>query len=345
MTRVNGWVDIHAHYTPPTTAAGREAQWRGLREACFLAPEPYHWRPEDALATMDRLGIAMQMLSPIPVPPTLPELRAWNDYGAQLVTSHPDRFGLLAGLPTDDPDACLAEIERGDAQTHPDGYLVTTRRAGVPLGDERLNPVWAELNRRHAVVFVHPATDMTPPLGQPVALVEIAFETARAAVHLLYTGFFRRYPDITMVLAHCGGSLPALSGRLGLLGAEPWVPNPEGLTAEDIRADLARLYLDTAATGTDANLAAAVTMVPRDHFVYGADAGVPCSDDASMSRNLDALLGSAVLTPEEVDGLGHRAFHLFPEASRRHAAGTSLRIPPAATGSSHTEPDRERFPS
>ncbi|MFJ5305224.1 amidohydrolase family protein [Streptomyces sp. NPDC088350] len=318
MGMANGWADIHAHFSPPTTAGARETQWRGLRDVCFLAPEPYHWTPEAALAVMDRLGIATQMLSPVPLAPALPELRAWNDYGAQLVADHPGRFGLLAGLPTDDPEAALSEIERGDAETHPDGYLLTTRRSGVALGDPRLVPVWEELDRREAVLFIHPSTDIAPPLRQPAALVEVALETTRAVVDLLYTGFFRRYPRLTVVLAHCGGSLPALSGRLGLLGAEPWVPNPLGLTAEDIRTDLARLYLDTAATGTDANLAAAVTMVARDHFVYGADAGVPCSNERSMGANIQALRSSGVLTPEEVDKLGRRAFGLFPAAARRH---------------------------
>jgi 6-methylsalicylate decarboxylase len=66
-------------------------------------------------------------------------------------------------------------------------------------------------------------------------------------------------------------------------------------------------------------------MVPRDHFVYGADAGVPCSDEASMARNIQALRASAILTPEEVDGLGHRAFELYPDAYRRHRdAGTKV---------------------
>jgi predicted TIM-barrel fold metal-dependent hydrolase len=159
---------------------------------------------------MDRLGIAMQMLSPVPLAPTVPELRAWNDYGARLVADYPDRFGLLAGLPADDPDACLAEIERGDNQTHPDGYLLSTERHGVALSDPSLSPVWAELDRRRAVLFVHPKTDIAPPLGQPSALVEVAFETARAITDLLYTGFFRRYTSLRMVLAHCGGALPAL---------------------------------------------------------------------------------------------------------------------------------------
>jgi hypothetical protein len=68
------------------------------------------------------------------------------------------------------------------------------------------------------------------------------------------------------------------------------------MTAEDIRADLSLLYLDTAATGTDASLAPAVTEVPRGHLVYGADAGVPCSNEAGMTRNIEALRSSTVLT-------------------------------------------------
>ncbi|MFF0078975.1 amidohydrolase family protein [Streptomyces canus] len=318
MDKINGWVDIHAHFTPPTTTEAREAQWRQLRDTHLLAPEPHHWQPETTLATMDRLGIATQMLSPaLPVDAPLPQLRAWNDYGAQLVADHPGRFGLLAVLPTDDPDAALAEIARGDTKTHPDGYMLFTRRAGVPLGDPRLAPMWEELDRRSAVLFVHPSP-VPPAFRQTAVLVEFPFETTRTVVDLLYTGFFRRYPRLTVVLAHCGGALPALSGRLGLLGAEEYVFNPLGLTADDIRTDLAKLYLDTAAAGTDANLAAAVTMVPRDHIVYGADAGVPCSNEDNMKRNIDALRNSHVLAPQEVDALGHRAFDLFPAAAQRH---------------------------
>jgi predicted TIM-barrel fold metal-dependent hydrolase len=186
--------------------------------------------------------------------------------------------------------------------------------------------MWQELDRRHAVIFVHPSPEIIPPLGQPAALLEVAFETTRSITDLLYTGFFRLYPNLKLVLAHCGGALPALSGRLGLLGAEPWVPNPEKLTAEDIRQHLSQLYLDTAATGAESHIAAAVTMVPRDHLVYGADAGVPCSNDSSMTRNIAALQHSTLLSPEDVDGLGHRGFDLFPAAAERRRTASGIPV-------------------
>jgi 6-methylsalicylate decarboxylase len=336
MVNINGWVDVHSHFSPPTTPETRQAQWEGMRAACFLAPQPYHWTPESTLDYMDRHGIAMDMLSNIPQ--DLAALKASNDYGAQLVAEHPARFGLLAALPTDDQDACLAEIERGTRETHPDGYAVAALRKGVYLSDERLEPVWDELDRRHAVIFVHPSTDAPPQLGLPIPLIEVAFETARAMAGLLYAGVLRRYPNVKIILAHCGGALPALSGRLRLLGESAWVPNPQHITRDEITQQLSRFYLDTAASGTDANLAAALAMVPRDHLVYGADSGVPCSTEASLDANLECLLNSGVLRGDEADQLGHRAFDLFPDAAKRHyesrtsAPGPSENRYPAVAG-------------
>ncbi|WNE98777.1 amidohydrolase family protein [Streptomyces luomodiensis] len=315
MVPADGWVDVHAHFTPPITEHERTARWEAMRAQCFLAPRPHHWSPRSALDHMDRTGIAMQMLSNIPS--TLAELRDSNDYGAQVVAEHPSRFGLLAALPTDDPEAALAEIERAGSDLHADGYAVSAAYNGVYLGDERLEPVWAELDRRRAVVFAHPNAYAPAVLGHPVPLVEVAFETARSVVNMLYAGVFRRYPHLTLVLAHAGGALPALSGRLRLLGAEPWVPNPHGITRDEIRRHLGRLYLDTAASGADSHLAPALTMVPRDHLVYGADCGVPCSTDATMAANIEALRHSGVLTGDEADRLGRRALDLFPAARRR----------------------------
>ena len=62
---------------------------------------------------------------------------------------------------------------------------------------------------------------------------------------MLYAGVFRRYSKIRFIVAHCGGALPVLSGRLKLLGTESWVPNPNKITQDEIREQLARLYLNT----------------------------------------------------------------------------------------------------
>jgi len=307
---------VHAHFAPPLTEQQRIKQWEGMRAQQFLAPQPYYWSPESALDYMDRTGIAMQLLSNIHTP-SLRALRDSNDYGAKIVADNPTRFGLLAALPTDDPEAALVEIERAQSDLHTDGYAVSARYNEVFLGHERLEPVWAELNRPHAVVFVHPNTIAPPQLGLPAPLIDVAFETARSVVAMLYAGVFRRYHDLTVILAHAGGALPAMSGRLEQLGAEPWVPNPQNITQDEIRAHLARLYLDTGNAGADSSLAPALAMVPRDHLVYGSDSGAPCNTDETLAANIRALRGSRVLIEGEADQLGHRGWDLFPTASRR----------------------------
>lgn len=312
---VDNWVDVHAHFHPPLTAGESDARWKAMQDNDWVGPKPPDWSVESALGYMDRVGIAVQMLSNIPK--SLPELRASNEYGASVVMQHPKRFGLLAALPTDDPDAALAEIERGYGLLKADGFAVTFCYNGVYLSDPRLEPVWRELNRCHAAVFAHPNAYGPGNFGRPSPLLEVAFETTRTVVDMLYAGIFRRYPDFRLLLAHCGAALPALSGRLLLLGTEPWVPNPNRLTQEEMREHLRRLYLDTAMTGSAHTLYPALAMTPCEHIVYGSDCGVPCTVDATAIANLKNLLSFSGLTPEQIGQIGHNALNLFPTVAER----------------------------
>jgi 6-methylsalicylate decarboxylase len=320
MTTV--WIDVHAHYTPPMTEDERQASWHSLRDAYFLAPQPHLWTPELALAEMDRAGTTMQLLSYLPR--TTEALRASNEYGASLVGRYPDRFGLLMALPTDDIDAAMTEVARA-GELGADGFAVTCRRNGVYLGDPSLRPLWTELDRRGAVVFAHPDAYAPGAQGRPAPLLEVGFETTRTIVDMLYAGILRDHPKVRLIVAHCGGggALPAISGRLGLLGAEPWVPNPNGLTRSEIRKQLARLYLDTAATGLPSSLAAALTMIPPVHLLYGSDSGVPCSTPDTIDTNRQALLNYPGLTPQQREAIGHNALQLFPAAAARLGAAAA----------------------
>ena len=143
------------------------------------------------------------------------------DYGLSIVQQHPTRFGLLAALPTDRASACLDEIARtGAFNPPPDGFAVHTTYNVIRLSDTRLDIVWKKLNERKATVFIHPDATTPSTLGRPTPLIDVAFDTTRTVVEMLYAGLFRRYPNIAFVLSHCGGALPALSGRISLLGTE-----------------------------------------------------------------------------------------------------------------------------
>lgn len=309
----DGWVDIHAHFYPPESQEVRKARLRAMREANWCTEDIPGWDPESTLAHMDRAGIQMQILSNIPK--TLDALHASNDYGGSLVAAHPARFGLFAAIPTDDPDAALAEINRVDV-LEPDGYAVTCRYNDVYLGDPRLESVWAELDRRHAVVFAHPDAYQPGSMGRPCVVVEVAFETARTFVDMLYAAVFRRHPNIRFVVAHCGGALPALSSRLLMIGLESYVPNPAQLSPTEMRVHLRRLFLDTAATMPTA-LAAALEMTTPNRLVYGSDCGVPCTTDATMDANIKALLAYRGLSTADVSAIGRNALTLLPHAAAR----------------------------
>lgn len=316
--RVDGWVDVHAHFFPPESEEVRAQRLEAMRQACWNIDAPPQWDAENSLAYMDRTGIAMQMLSNIPK--KLEALRASNEYGACMVKKHPSRFGLLAALPTDNAEAALAEVARAYGELHADGFAVTCCYNGVYLSDEKLDPVWAELDRRRAVVFAHPDAYAPGVMGRPCALQEVAFETARTFTDMLYRGTFRKFPNVKFVVAHCGGALPALSGRLLILGHENWVPNPQRVTPMEMRQHLRRLHLDTAAT-CPTGLGAALAMTTHEQLVYGSDCGVPCTTDATMDANIEALRSYPGLTREQVEDIGHAALRLFPAAAERIRTG------------------------
>jgi predicted TIM-barrel fold metal-dependent hydrolase len=311
---INQWIDVHSHFYPPETEEEINARWEAMKKACWTNPTAPRWDPESTLAYMDRTGTAMQMLSNIPK--SLDKLRASNDYAASLVKKYPGRFGFLAAIPTDVPSAAIAEVKRASEDLHADGFAVTFRYNDVYLSDPRLEPVWEELNERHAVVFGHPDAYAGGVMGRPCALMDVAFETARTVTDMIYAGVFRKYPNVTMILAHCGGALPALSGRLLLLGNENWIPNPNNVTTNEMRGYLQRFFLDTAGICPN-GLAPALMMTTPDRLVYGSDCGVPCSTDQTMAANLKALLEYPGLTQEQLQEIGHRALDLFPAAAKR----------------------------
>ena len=288
-----GWIDVQAHFYPPEPEEVREQRLDQMHEACWCTDEVPDWNVGRVLSYMDRAGLQMQMLSNIPK--TLSALQASNDYGASVVQAYPHRFGLLVALPTDNAAAALAEIGRADATLQPDGYAVTFDYNGILLSDRCLEPVWEALDARHAVVFCHPNAYAPGVLGRPCVILDVAFETARVTADMLYGGVFRRYPNICFVIAHCGGALPTLSGRLNLLGLAPYVPNPDNMTPAEMKNYLARLYVDTAATMPTA-LAPALAMTGLSHIVYGSDCGVPCTSKFIMDANIAALIRDAGLS-------------------------------------------------
>jgi predicted TIM-barrel fold metal-dependent hydrolase len=311
-----GWLDVHTHFFPPMTDEQAEELAQNMQNENFMVTAAsLHWTAEKVMEYNNSAGVQMSLLSYIPTQHE--KLRAANDLGHEIVKKYPDRFGQLLSLPTDDADACFAEIKKGGQwDLRPDGYSTCTVYNGVPLSDLRLDKVWELLDQERAVVHVHPNAYAPGTHGRPSPLIEVAFDTARIATDMLYKGVFRRFPNINFIFGHSGGALPALSGRISLLGTESWVPNPQKLTRIEIEKQLSSLYVDTAATAKT-GLAPAANMVGIGHCVYGSDCGVPCSTSHTMNENkrdVEAFEKKQGVSPGTI---ANNTWKLFPAAAKR----------------------------
>ena len=181
---------------------------------------------------MDRQGIATAMVSlsspsahflPIAGRPAL--VRAVNDAGAELMRRHPGRFGYFATFPMPDIPASLAEMRRAFDDLGADGVILQTNTDGSYLGSPAFAPIFAELNRRKATLFLHPTSPAcfeALSLGRPAPLLEFPLYTTRTIVDLLYTRTLQTHPDVKVIVPHGGAALPALIARIAAFAAVPF---------------------------------------------------------------------------------------------------------------------------
>src|ERR1019366_2801804 len=239
-------IDVHHHLFSPTYNSLSGPTRVNARSDPALA----NWTPARAVEEMDKTGIATAVLSiatgGIPskqAGESRTLARDSNEYGAQMVRDYPGRFGLFASLPLLDQDASLREIEYGFDTLKADGIALTTDYGDKWPGDPAFVPVFEELNRRKAVVFVHPTTptccDKLIP-GVPASWVEYDFDTTRAIISFLDNGAFIRFPNVRFIFTHSGGTIPVLARCIGgLFPPELADPAPNGVESEG-----KKLYLD-----------------------------------------------------------------------------------------------------
>lgn len=295
-------VDLHHHAFPPQLfgedvagALGANSGWK------FTADAPA-WTPDASLAFMDAMGISTAILSlPNDIESYLPATtrrgfaRVINTFCSQVAEEHPGRFGFFAHLPSPtDPDAALEEVAYALDVLGADGVTVTnvygTGENARSLGDPVFEPLWAELDRRSAVVFLHgeqtPGRNPAPNEFLPVPVVEVPNETYKAAADLVTSGRKRQFPNVRIILSHSGGSTPFLASRVAGLCA---FHTECGLTADEIIADFRTFYYETALSGFETNLVALESFVPVEQILFGTDfPAVSPSAAAWYTRNVDA---------------------------------------------------------
>ena len=309
-------IDVHQHVVPPFWAHALPTH--GGDPSGTVIPQ---WSPDSAIDFMDSQQVATGILSL-----TAPSVIGWdkserrrmarrvNEYTADLVTKRPDRFGNFATLPLPDAEGALWELEHALDTLRADGVILLANYAGKYLGEAAFEPIWSELHRRHAVVFVHPGQPPLPTAaGVPGPLVDYPFDTTRAAVQLVLNGIVDRYPGARIILAHAGGFLPYASHRFAELAR---VFRPAAAKPADILAAFQRFYFDTALSSGPAALPSLKAFAGSGHMVFGSDFPyAPAGIGASFTAKLDA---DNSLTADEHRAINHgNACALFPRLARR----------------------------
>jgi predicted TIM-barrel fold metal-dependent hydrolase len=285
-------IDVHHHMIPQFHA---EALLKPGRREGSSFPK---WSPALSIEEMDKSGIATSILSQAQpgvwfgdnVEESRKLSRDLNEYGAKLVRDHAGRFGLFAVIAPPDTEGSLKEIEYAFDTLKVDGVGLLTSYGTKYLGDPSFAPVYEELNRRKAVVYVHPTTPgccrgLVP--GIPVGSIEYATDSTRTIAHLVFSGTATKFPDIRWIFSHSGGTLPFLTGRFIRLAHErkpahlPNGPMPE----------FGKFFYELAQGNTPGQIAALLKMVAISQVMYGTD--YPFRDGAEVNAGIAAYGFSA----------------------------------------------------
>jgi predicted TIM-barrel fold metal-dependent hydrolase len=221
--------------------------------------------------------------------------RSVNEEGSRLRLSFPGRFGLFAVLPLPDFDGAMAEMRYALDELQADGIVLETNHHGVYLGDGRLDALFAELQQRKAVVFIHPTSPSCSgcgslALGYPAPMLEFMFETTRSVTNLVLKRVTSRFPDVRIIVPHAGAAIPAVADRIAALIPALGLSAP--LSEADLMADLKKLYYDLAGAPLPRLLPALLTMADEGHILYGSD--YPFTNAKIVSQLIDKLENSGL---------------------------------------------------
>jgi 6-methylsalicylate decarboxylase len=327
-------IDTHHHILP-------DFFWQETENA--RAPigglAPLRWSKEATLSFMDDAGIDVAVVS-LSTPgvhtgnsaKARALARRSNEFAAELVRARPDRFASFASVPLPDIDASLEELSYALDVLGLDGFVLFTNSNGVYLGDAVLEPVFDELERRRAVVFVHPNPSpdaVAHSLGLPDNLLDFPTDTNRAVAQMHYTNRFARTPHVKYIFSHAGGSIPYLAARFAIIDEMGFIAGGEqrGTAADMFR----RMYWDTALSATDPVLCMLRDVAGLNQVLYGTDFPYLRRDLAVTSKQ--QVLQSSALNDLECRAiLGGNAARLVPRLQSVLANGDlAMRRSPAAT--------------
>lgn len=312
-------IDVHCHNILPSYIETLDRHDAALEET-FPLPT---WNVESHLAFMKGAGIECSVLTmPAPQPwfgdvdESRRIIREYNEYCAALKRTYPGKFKFCASLPLPDVKAAIQEAIYALDTLGADGVKLATNSRGQYVGDAGLDTLMHVLNEREAVVILHPHKPTPVHEGiiatAPLAIYEYPSETTRAVINLIARNVPASYPQIKIVVPHCGSFLPLAIPRMKAV--HPAMAS-KGLMQEiDWEANLRNLYYDLAGAPTPEVVHALLSITTPDHLLYGSD--YPYQPENVLKAGLKRLQDwmskdpeLSVFLPGLLDGNAKTLFH------------------------------------
>ena len=265
-----GIIDVHSHLITSEFLKDLE-EHNLLMDEGFPLPK---YDVEAHLKWMDEVGIATSVLTlAAPQPASRESIRQANEKAAQIKKEHPGRFLFCAALPLPDVDAAIEEAKYALDVLKTDGIKLATNARGQYLGVQELDTLFSLLNERHAVVILHP--HRPEPVNKqvmqqtPLAMQEYLSETTRAVSNMISRNVLARYPNVKVVVPHCGAYLPLSVPRMKSL--TPVMQANKLVGDIDWEKNLSSLYYDLAGAHSPEVIRMLLTITTPDHLLYGSD--------------------------------------------------------------------------
>ena len=276
-------IDVHSHIITPEFVASLETEGRLMDEG-FPLPK---YDVSEHLRWMDEAGVQTSVLTlAAPQPASADVIRQTNEAAARIKREHPGRFLFCAALPLPDVNAAIREAKYALDTLGADGIKLATNVAGQYLGTPVLDTLFSVLNERKAVVILHP--HRPEPVNRqvmaqtPLAMQEYLSENTRAVANMISRNVLARYPNIKVVVPHCGAYLPLAVPRMKSL--TPVMQANKMVGEIDWEANLSALYYDLAGAHSPEVIRMMLTITTPDHLLYGSD--YPYVDPQVLSQSL-----------------------------------------------------------
>jgi predicted TIM-barrel fold metal-dependent hydrolase len=306
-------IDVHHHILPSvyTSALAKI----GITSAGGV-PLP-NWNAQKSLDVMDRNGIATAITS-ISAPGiyfgdfefSKDLAKRCNEFSADLISDNKMRFGGFAVLPLPDVKAAVNELEYALDVLKLDGVVLLSNVDGHYLGTSKFDDLYSELNRRKAIVYIHPtvpANGKFPKMKIPTSVEEFVFDTTRAISSLILNKPLKRFPKIRFIVSHAGGTAPYIAWRMSLLDYR---------VHTDTINDLKRLYYDTALSASPYALRSLQELVNPSHILFGSD--YPFAPEIITRMTISGLNTFNGFDEKQLRGINREnAIDLFPQFARK----------------------------